>query len=242
MKVSVIYRENDLYQKYVPMFLAAIENCGHEIGVVKVFPREAERAEVDNAIRAFLGGKDSILLHDFVGRTGGSQKRVNIDWVLVEAVSRSFLGDEYDRARNEWQEYDLDSTIAAFKEFFPWAVQRILEKNRPGKIYISEDRILDHSPFCYVKKAGGTEADACDMLVELLEQVGISRNMVIFTDAPADEKGMWVIQDRHSRKEYSESTILQLPLPNFFKTAAEAGFLECEITDEAVKEALERWL
>ena len=259
MQIAIIYEECNIIDKYVPMLITAFNELGHEINLIKNFPKQAgfygEPDEINEFVFAFdenliakgyKKGRDFLILHDRGCFTYLGNALLPF---LQETVLLTFLQDKYRYAMSYLQDYHPESSLAVFEELFPWIVKKILNFHEPKIIYVVSYAIYCHWPFKHLTGKEKNKENSYGLIVKLLSEAGFPEDRIIFKqnfqEVP-DQENTWIIQDEDERdydkytwRNNEHSIVLKLPLPSFCQSAFRNCLIECEkISSKALVKAL----
>ena len=253
--ILIIYRDNALFEKYVPEIARILQAKGREVEI-KNFPRGTEKDEIKEWYDENLGRLAGMeMISDMTANPflRGFKKLVNIslDNLIYQAITQIVFGEgEGCEIMND----SLDQS-SQLKEFFTTIIKNILknQENVPNKIYIFSDHILSHHQD-YWDAADENKEELkkaySEKIKELLIESGIDAEKIIIKleklsqkefQEEVDQLGNWVIADRHSPISMTgmiNAKNLQLPTGSFYSSAREAGLID--IPEEEFSQNLEK--
>lgn len=153
--ILIIYRDNDLFEKYVPEIERMFTAQGRRIEV-KNFPRGTDKNEIEEWYKENLEkltGTEIIsdqtagvpyISSEFYKSTQekGIKRIADLDRLMNPIIERTVLGEEGIEAMSDTAE----DQSSRWSKFFAIIMKRILENQEriPDKIYILSDHIVDH--------------------------------------------------------------------------------------------------
>ena len=151
--ILIIYRDNDLFEKYVPEIARILQAKGREVEI-KNFPRGAEEDEIEEwydenlerlAVTEIISDKTARVPYDL--KEKGIRNTVNLDTLMNRATKITIFGQYESKYGDDRPEVMKgDNRPDQLREFFTVMMKRILEnqENAPNNTYIFTDHILDH--------------------------------------------------------------------------------------------------
>src|SRR3989344_1153625 len=208
--VFVIYRENDLYEKYAPDVVTRLRAMDRRVEI-QAFSRDVdvkERKRWAEEHKEEFKGKGLLLDGTCWGQLpdegkGREYEKTGLDDLFDKVISKTIWGEilgenppgKLGELLKEGLEFLDDGEVSEgeIHDVFVSLVKQILEQreNMPEKVYISPDRLLDHEPFRAWKKntermAGKTpyqiEKEVANEIKRWLIEAGISDQSIQVTD------------------------------------------------------------
>lgn len=249
--MTVVYRDNDLFQEYVPKIENYIKSIGGEINFSS-FPKGTDK----NIIKDWYNDNketlsDRFLLTDntcYPDYNLKLKQQGNLDSILDNAFFDSLkdeIGPEFFEGKNS-NESDL-KTVESFDKVFPKIFKLLLEKseNQPKEINIIQASIGDHF---YGSRDAGIDSQSesgrqviAEKFKKYIEEAGFTNKNISISDnvvSGMDKEDAWVLIDRHNKNVDSieKAKVLVLPFSNFIKSISEQGLLK--IPKDKVEENL----
>lgn len=271
--IFIVYRDNDLFAEYVPAIVAKLQELGRAVEV-KVFPRDTVEEEIGKWLEeraSTLKGKTiacdkttlrslprSGCLWDLLGglmEPGDYTPRARLDDTFASAACDLFYPEKEDLADRRSQ-----PSTEAYRQAFTELFRRILQVERPKRIFLSRELLSAHDPFSYGLDNrrwersdfdDGTRErcfdkandDVADDLRHALERAGYAWEDIevvgSITDCPKEGHESWILYDRHEEKPAISMRKLQIPLENLIRDAHAENLLPLgvdEIRDTIVKQ------
>lgn len=158
--ILIIYRDNDLFEKYVPEIERMLTAWGRRVEV-KNFPRNTEEDEIKKWYKENLEKltgmeiiSDQTALAPFnmdkEFESRGIKRNRELDYLIGQAIWKVIWDEKADKtfaSPNDRETPDFQSSgIRELADLYSVIVKRILEnqENMPNKVYVFLDRILDH--------------------------------------------------------------------------------------------------
>ncbi len=242
MEILLVYRENDLFQEYIPEVIETLTSLGHQVKTHS-FPLGTDKVEIRKWAQEHKNEfKNRAVMVDGTFRRAISyelQEELDVnslDEFFDKATEMVVLGTDYKELLAEMGSSDMETTGKAYYAL----IQRILEskENLPEKVYVRGYHILDHNPFYSliqslkddIKKA---EAVAVETLKKWLVEGGIPAGSILFYEGEKGEveigAGDWIIADRHIIEwvyKGHPTIILEMPFSNFYRSAQKQGLIK----------------
>ncbi len=226
-EVSLVYRDNDLFQDLVPTVVQEMQALGLEVDS-KVFPKGEDPAKIAEWIeenKARL--KEMRLVVDGTVRAQALAtfaQAANLDGMMHDATLRAVLPDYSWRVNYDY--FDLSGTNnnkellkkpGARQAVFLEIMRRIAESGKaPKRVFIHLDKLSDHAPFCDEKEVAemsrrpgwwgsdekrqydkGKSLEAFETLKNWLIEAGIEE-VEIYDGQDLNGSDDWVLIDRHA--------------------------------------------
>jgi len=243
-RVSLIYRNNQLFERYMPVVTDTLVDLGFEI-TSHIFPRGTDRnaiqdwlktAEIPdrvltdgttfNANYEFFFGlnkKDKVLL--FEGKFGG------LDNIFDKSVEQ-VLGLGIEELHGYEEVGDTEQHLSRNKEVYLSLLSRVKEK--PDTVYIVANQFTDHQPFKHLKPR---DMESAEIFKGWFEVAGIETKVVSGAyEFPEDGAG-WIIRDRHcGGSSFGEIIALNTPVSYFYESLRENDLIT--VDEEGLEPAL----
>jgi 5'(3')-deoxyribonucleotidase len=147
-KIIVGYRENDLYDRYMPPIVAEMQSAGAEVELLTV-PRGTEPTVIQQALRERITDlKGASLFLD--GTLADQLTQIDEFKGVIHDIDRYMAPTDEMGIRNLNLAGTYDEVVAAmqqvsdvFKKYFKTAIKKV----EPKKIYIEKQWLSDHFPF-----------------------------------------------------------------------------------------------
>lgn len=224
-KIVMAYRENDLFNKYIPKLIEIFDV------VVKIFPRETTKEEIASWRNQNIDDSVTYISDHTCGITRG---RGVLDVLFRVTTEMAILGGVQRRDSN------LENSGIAFRAI----IKMVAEKNIPKKIAISVSSYLcSHQPFDSFSSPGDVAKEIARWLVD----AGIPENKIQFgyLKQEDDLKENWVIYDRHDfvpdrNNSPKKALSMCIPIETLYEQCLEAGLIEAS-TDEFLQQLIENF-
>jgi hypothetical protein len=181
-KVAIIYRDNDLFAKWMGYVKILIETLGYEV-MVTVFPKGMEEKEIkqwiinnykkfrnkivlkDKTCSFYAVAKEAEAFHEPVDDGISSKDIIGLDELFEQASFMAIFGRNFSELANESKyqkgkfelkegEYNekFENALIPTKKCLEILLSSVMKKNLPKKIFISTKYLLSHGPFSSLKK------------------------------------------------------------------------------------------
>lgn len=231
-KIAIVYRENDLFNVYVPKIISFLKEKGYEVEEMR-FSRETSEEEIEKAIpRNFKKDFDKVLADGTCYPADGGFGI--LEAIISNAVSDSVL-DAF--GGNGHLETEVSKSLELTRNVFQKAIQSVSHMiGIPEKVFVSEKKLTDHAPFRTWEngKPVPMNSDTAvqyviswvqDIFPDCLVQVGNPR---------LGDETYWAILDRHERCEpvYDGCVLVaNLPAETFISDLGRLNLLPSEEED-----------
>lgn len=239
--MDIIYRDNDLFQEYIPEIEKYFKSLNGDARFTS-FPKGTD----ENIIRDWykknrdnLTGK--VLLTDSTCYPKGGEveaseasKEGGLDQILNQAFT-DVLEDELGK-KNFAEKID---SLETYDQIFPKIFKMLFSKKEllPNEVYIIENYISAHigslTPDVEKDIAAGTtkETVIAKRFKKYIESAGFhSGSIAIQNDIlkEIDKKNNWILVDRHNRnlESITEATTIDLPFGSFIQSVQKHGLIE----------------
>ena len=225
-QILIIYRDNDLFEKYVPEIARIIQIKGREVEI-KNFPRGAEEDEIkkwyeENMERLagteIISDKTADIPYklDKLKEEKGIKNIGNLDRDLIDrTIKATMWGEKADLVFNapDWglpveQRRTLEDQ--RWNETYPVITKRILEnqENMPNNVYIFSDRILDHVDLAVYTGIDSKDRDANKELfqrkMEELEKIFPEKLKRTLVESGIDAEKIVIKSEEPNQQELQE--------------------------------------
>ena len=235
MKTAIIvYRDNDLFCRYLPAIENTLQKSGAKI-IKRVFPKGMPREQIIKKIeQEGLGTPHcDVLLSD--GTCSLERKfsdtfsfnvrieakvEVDLDELFNNLSKLAICPDLFDLDMLSFKQYGKsgERDFLALRKFFQGIFSSLREEKYPQRIYVVGNKLPAHYPF-----EGLSEDQAARELKKALKS-SVSCPVEIREESEIeDEKGVWVIRDRHwfpnehtSARHYHLARVVNMPPESFF--------------------------
>lgn len=283
-KLFLVYRSNELFDLYIPQMERVLNHLGYYEVETKKFPAIAD-AEIKKWLQENPKLKAGVLLGDntcheahpdyFVGDTIVIDKVFDFYcvWMILfgeENFSKYLCFPDNDKKKisllefermRGWKDYKIYEDVNS--KMLILLVSRVLKKHgMPKGVFISMDKILDHSPLSFSIFEDGESVEEVDneekkmrreIILKYRERAaGKLRDWFVKAGIPPeiikiisgglskdeDHHGVWFVVDRHSKKTSLLAKVFHIPLGNLLEEFREAKMFE--ISQNEMNASLEK--
>ena len=233
--LSVIYRDNDVYEKLIPGIVANLQSFGMPVNV-KSFPRgskeeikswfeEPKNQDILHKNQILLDDTSRFLMPDELRKDfeKNHNKMEQLDTFSHKIVFNAFYGKIEGKALGE--EMSIEEGLNHFERIMKIVLAE--DNNKPKEISIVTNQISAHRDgFQIPKEWEGSAEDWHNFVAQKLKDVlvrnGIEENTINIIPEMSqeyDKDYSWYIADRHASSKkigddfYEASKALKLPLP-----------------------------
>ncbi|MBU4347418.1 hypothetical protein L6307_06960 [Candidatus Parcubacteria bacterium] len=250
--IFFIYRDNDLFQKYISKITSSLEGIGCEVNI-QSFPRGTGQVDIEKwreEHQKDLYGKivvsDRTCSSSFFSKMNDFRGGGYLDEAFDSTVNKILFGGKFDKNPEDAQKN------------FVFLIQNIFEKeeNTPEKVLVITKSITNHSPFNEMEDSLEGCKEAGEIIKKWLIKGGMPDGNIEISDdcdenfvesfkSDLDNEKNWLLIDRHENpnmlREKFKAKVLELPLFNFLEDANQYGLINVkeEVLERELNKAFE---
>lgn len=264
--VAIIYRANDLFEKWVDTIASITKKLGFKVEI-KEFSQGTQYEDIK---KWYMSSNlaEKIVLTDgtcsFPWEISKDIKKIiakdfqyALDDFLEKSIMITVLGKSIQMLTKKTNDhiYLNESSLETLRTFLKIMISQMA---KPKSVYIITKKLTDHDPFYSRRESASNEEEllmleleAAHEIKDVLKNNGVVE-IYILNDIQKedmfviDESENWIIVDRHFKgtdlekrfQRFHNANLLSLPIGNFYKDALEQGLISAD--DKKLRKNLEK--